>query len=361
MPQVDAAVEVADGQGSAARPERHRGHGCAAGVGEGGSDFPGGQIPQVGAAEVCCRRPGWCPARTPPTARLCRRGRGGWRSRCPSAALTMGLAWPVSAGQLSRRRRFRTPARSRADSAAACGPARMCRPRPGPARRRALPGAGPVPARSPRPEAQLTSGFPRLSQGSPRPPRRCPGQPIWHRSAPRPRRRLLRHPRRPTCPARERARLSPQVPAAPRCPAPERAFPPQRPPPARLLPRVQSPPARPRVPAPLPAGARPAAPARCRRSGRWHAGERGQPRRPRGHQCRRCRCSPAGCGGHRRRRAVVIEPGQGQEIRGLKVASGEVFHRVTGSASAAAGPGIWPGGLQRAPAASAGCAALRAP
>ena len=35
--------------------------------------------------------------------------------------------------------------------------------------------------------------------------------------------------------------------------------------------------------------------------------------------------------------------------------------RVTGSASAAARPGIWPGGLQRAPAASAGCAALRAP
>ncbi len=65
--------------------------------------------------------------------------------------------------------------------------------------------------------------------------------------------------------------------------------------------------------------------------------------------------------GHRWRRAVVIEPGQCQEVRGLEVVSGEDVHRVTGSASAAARPGTWPGGLQRAPAASAGCAALRAP
>jgi hypothetical protein len=41
----------------------------------------------------------------------------------------------------------------------------------------------------------------------------------------------------------------------------------------------------------------------------------------------------ARAGRRRRRRAVVIEPGQGQEVRGLEVASGEVFHRVTGSAS----------------------------
>jgi hypothetical protein len=59
-----------------------------------------------------------------------------------------------------------------------------------------------------------------------------------------------------------------------------------------------------------------------------------------------------GRGLRRRRRAVVIEPGQGQEVRGLEVVSGEAFHRVTGSASAAARPGIWPGDLQRAPAAS---------
>ncbi len=37
-----------------------------------------------------------------------------------------------------------------------------------------------------------------------------------------------------------------------------------------------------------------------------------------------------GRGFPRRRRAVVIEPGQGQEVRGLQVVSGEAFHRVTG-------------------------------
>ncbi len=40
---------------------------------------------------------------------------------------------------------------------------------------------------------------------------------------------------------------------------------------------------------------------------------------------------------------------------------GESIHRVTAAASAAARPGIWPGGLHRAPTASAGCAAMRAP
>jgi len=52
------------------------------------------------------------------------------------------------------------------------------------------------------------------------------------------------------------------------------------------------------------------------------------------------RCSLAGGRGHRRRRAVVIEPGQGQEVRGLEIVSGEDVHRVTGSTSAAARPGI---------------------
>jgi hypothetical protein len=35
-------------------------------------------------------------------------------------------------------------------------------------------------------------------------------------------------------------------------------------------------------------------------------------------------------------RAAVIEPGQGQRVRGLEIIGGEVVHRVTGSASAAA-------------------------
>jgi hypothetical protein len=39
-------------------------------------------------------------------------------------------------------------------------------------------------------------------------------------------------------------------------------------------------------------------------------------------------------------RAVVIEPGQGQEVRGLEIVSGEDVHRVTGSKSEAAMPGI---------------------
>ena len=54
-------------------------------------------------------------------------------------------------------------------------------------------------------------------------------------------------------------------------------------------------------------------------------------------------------------------PGQGQEARGLEVIGGQSIHRVTAAAFAAARPGIWPGGLHRAPAASAGCAAMRAP
>ena len=40
---------------------------------------------------------------------------------------------------------------------------------------------------------------------------------------------------------------------------------------------------------------------------------------------------------------------------------GESIHRVTAAAFAAARPGIWPGGVHRAPMASAGCAAMRAP
>jgi hypothetical protein len=47
-------------------------------------------------------------------------------------------------------------------------------------------------------------------------------------------------------------------------------------------------------------------------------------------------------------------------IRGLEVDSGEDAHRVTDSTSAAARPGIWPGGSQQTPTASTGCAALRA-
>ncbi len=51
----------------------------------------------------------------------------------------------------------------------------------------------------------------------------------------------------------------------------------------------------------------------------------------------------------------------GPGVRGLQVTGGEGVHHVTAAASAAARPGIWPGGLHRAPAVSAGCAALRAP
>ena len=40
---------------------------------------------------------------------------------------------------------------------------------------------------------------------------------------------------------------------------------------------------------------------------------------------------------------------------------GESIHRVTAAAFAAARPGTWPGGVHRAPTASAGCAAMRAP
>src|SRR5947207_867609 len=57
--------------------------------------------------------------------------------------------------------------------------------------------------------------------------------------------------------------------------------------------------------------------------------------------------------GHRWRRAAVAGPVLGQRVRGLGVIGGEDVHRVTASTSAAAGPGIWPGGLQRAPTASA--------
>jgi len=50
-----------------------------------------------------------------------------------------------------------------------------------------------------------------------------------------------------------------------------------------------------------------------------------------------------------------------KEVRGLEVTGGQSIHRVTAAAFAAARPGIWPGGVHRAPAASAGCAAMRAP
>jgi hypothetical protein len=55
------------------------------------------------------------------------------------------------------------------------------------------------------------------------------------------------------------------------------------------------------------------------------------------------------------------EPGQCQQARGFDVIGGESIHRVTAAAFAAARPGIWPGGVHRAPTASAGCAATRAP
>src|SRR5258708_29650010 len=58
--------------------------------------------------------------------------------------------------------------------------------------------------------------------------------------------------------------------------------------------------------------------------------------------------------------SVAAEPGQDQEVLGPGLAGGEGVHRVTASASAAVRPGIWPGGPHEAPAASAGCAALRA-
>ena len=60
-------------------------------------------------------------------------------------------------------------------------------------------------------------------------------------------------------------------------------------------------------------------------------------------------------------RRAVAGPGQCQEVRGLEVIGGQSIHRVTAAAFAAARPGIWPGGVHRAPAASAGCAAMRAP
>jgi len=50
-----------------------------------------------------------------------------------------------------------------------------------------------------------------------------------------------------------------------------------------------------------------------------------------------------------------------KQVRGLDVMGGQSIHRVTAAAFAAARPGIWPGGVHRAPAASAGCAAMRAP
>ena len=50
-----------------------------------------------------------------------------------------------------------------------------------------------------------------------------------------------------------------------------------------------------------------------------------------------------------------------KEVRGLEVIGGQSIHRVTAAAFAAARPGIWPGGVHRAPMASAGCAAMRAP
>jgi hypothetical protein len=50
-----------------------------------------------------------------------------------------------------------------------------------------------------------------------------------------------------------------------------------------------------------------------------------------------------------------------KEVRGLEVIGGESIHRVPAAAFAAARPGIWPGGVHRAPAASAGRAAMRAP
>jgi len=46
---------------------------------------------------------------------------------------------------------------------------------------------------------------------------------------------------------------------------------------------------------------------------------------------------------------------------GGRLRVGESIHRVTAAAFAAARPGIWPGGLHRAPTASADCAAMRAP
>jgi hypothetical protein len=70
-----------------------------------------------------------------------------------------------------------------------------------------------------------------------------------------------------------------------------------------------------------------------------------------------------GCdhGGAAAARRAAVEPGQCQEAPGLEVIGGESIHRVTAAAFAAARPGIWPGGVHRAPAASAGCAAMRAP
>ena len=89
--------------------------------------------------------------------------------------------------------------------------------------------------------------------------------------------------------------------------------------------------------------------------------------RPAWHQgLRRAFTSGTGrpCWGHGRAaaaRRAVVEPGQSQQARGLDVIGGQSIHRVTAAAFAAARPGIWPGGLHRAPTASAGCAAMRAP
>ncbi len=58
---------------------------------------------------------------------------------------------------------------------------------------------------------------------------------------------------------------------------------------------------------------------------------------------------------------IEVGRDQRQGVRGLDVIGGESIHRVTAAAFAAARPAIWPGGLHRAPAASAGCAAMRAP
>ena len=60
-------------------------------------------------------------------------------------------------------------------------------------------------------------------------------------------------------------------------------------------------------------------------------------------------------------RRAVAGPGQCQEVRGLEVIGGQSVHRVAAAAFAAARPAIWPGGVHRAPTASAGCAAMRAP
>ena len=63
IPQVAAAVEVADGQDLAVGAERDRIRAEAVGVGERCSLAAGGDIPQVGAATGISRRPGSCQSR----------------------------------------------------------------------------------------------------------------------------------------------------------------------------------------------------------------------------------------------------------------------------------------------------------